>query len=300
MKVVVLSGLFGLLLYTILTKISMRVQVYESSNGESLVQLLKSILLGLRNGHSLGFRLFVRDLKAGLEASLLGYFWIALPALASAGLWIFIQQQKIISIGDTALPYPVFVLIGTTCWTVFAESVNKPIQRYKSAMSLMVKLNFPREAIFVSAIYDLLFSLVLKVVVLFVIIAALGVVPSIGWVGILFFALGSMFIGVSFGLLISPFGVLLNDFSRAINMVMPFIMYLTPVVFTIQSDSFLGKMQVFNPVTPWIESARNILTGAPIDVYALGLWVGISIVLSLIGLMLMRIALPIIVERAGS
>jgi lipopolysaccharide transport system permease protein len=278
----------------------MRVQVYESTHGESFLQLLQSIVRGCVNGHSLGFRLFVRDLKAGLEASLLGYLWIILPALASAGLWIFIQQQKIVAISDTGLPYPVFVLIGTTSWTIFAEALNKPIQRYKSSMPLMVKLNFPREALFISAIYDLIFSLSLKLIVLFVIIYLLGVAPSLSWLGMIGFTLGALFVGLAIGILIAPIGVLFTDFARGINLVMPFLMYLTPVVFSVKADSLLGKIQMVNPVTPWMEASRAMISGGDIEASSLLVWTCIAVLISIVGLMVMRIALPIIVERAGS
>jgi lipopolysaccharide transport system permease protein len=278
----------------------MRVQVFESTHGESFLQLLQSIVRGCVNGHSLGFRLFIRDLKAGLEASLLGYLWIILPALASAGLWIFIQQQKIVAISDTGLPYPVFVLIGTTSWTIFAEALNKPIQRYKSSMPLMVKLNFPREALFISAIYDLIFSLSLKLIVLFVIIYLLGVAPSLSWLGMIGFTLGALFVGLAIGILIAPIGVLFTDFARGINLVMPFLMYLTPVVFSVKADSLLGKIQMVNPVTPWMEASRAMISGGDIEASSLLVWTCIAVLISIVGLMVMRIALPIIVERAGS
>ena len=122
-------------------------KIYTPSNNESLIKLFKGILNGLAEGRTLGLRLFRRDLKAGFEASMLGYAWTILPPLASAALWIFLNNQRVIKVTDTGMSYPAFVLIGTTFWTVFSESVNKPIQRYKGAMPMMVKLNFPREAL---------------------------------------------------------------------------------------------------------------------------------------------------------
>lgn len=279
----------------------MNVQVYEPSNGESVWSLISAIFRGLISGHGLGFRLFIRDLKAGLEASLLGYAWTLLPALASAGLWIFLNDQRVFKMSDTGMPYPAYVLIGTTFWALFAEAVNKPIQRYKNAMSMMVKLNFPREAMTVAAIYDMMFSLTLKMLVLFVILFFLNIPVDWSWIGALPIALGTVFVGLSIGLIIAPFGILFNDISRGINLLLPFFMYLTPVVYIIQPDSFLGQFQVFNPVSTWISHARWMIGGVgTLEIQVLMIWSLVALMFFILGLLMLRIALPIIVERSGS
>lgn len=296
-----LISLNSLLLCMILTKPSMNVQVYKPSNGESLWQLIASIFSGLIQGHSLGFRLFLRDLRAGLEASLLGYSWTLLPALASAGLWIFLNDQRVIKVTDTGMAYPAFVLIGTTCWTLFAEGVNKPIQRYKGAMSMMVKLNFPRESLTIAALYDMLFSMSLKLIVLIGLLLLLDTPIHWSWFGLVPVLVGAIFTGIAIGLFLAPFGILFNDISRGLNVVLPFLMYLSPVVFNVNPESFLGKIQVFNPISSLIHHARWFVGSTPIHfASALWLWLGVAMLLFIAGLVMLRIALPIIVERSGS
>jgi len=276
-------------------------KIYTPSNNESLIKLCKGILNGLAEGHTLGLRLFRRDLKAGFEASMLGYAWTILPPLASAALWIFLNNQRVIRVTDTGMSYPAFVLIGTTFWTVFSESVNKPIQRYKGAMSMMVKLNFPREALAIASVYDLLFSMTLKLVVLYVLLFVLGVSPALSVLGLLPLLAGVIFTGISIGIFIAPFGILFNDISRALNLALPFLMYLSPVVYAVNSDSFLGRLQMFNPVTTWIEHGRWLVGGVALNGHSgLLIWTLIATLLSMLGLIMLRIALPIIVERSGS
>jgi lipopolysaccharide transport system permease protein len=276
-------------------------KIYTSSNNESLIGLFKGICSGLVDGHTLGLRLFRRDLKAGFEASILGYAWTILPPLASAALWIFLNNQRVIEVTDTGMSYPAFVLVGTTFWAVFSESVTKPIQRYKSAMSMMVKLNFPREALAVASVYDLLFSMTLKLVVLFILLFVLGVSPSLSALGLIPLLVGVIFTGISIGLFIAPFGILFNDISRAMNLALPFLMYFSPVVYAINSDSFLGRLQAFNPMATWIDHGRWLIGGSPIAGHSgLFAWTMLATLLMLMGLIMLRIALPIIVERSGS
>jgi len=263
--------------------------------------MFKGICSGLADGHSLGLRLFRRDLKAGFEASILGYAWTILPPLASAALWIFLNNQRVIKLTDTGMSYPAFVLVGTTFWAVFSESVNKPIQRYKSAMSMMVKLNFPREALAVASVYDLLFSMTLKLVVLYILLFVLGVSPTLSALGLIPLLVGVIFTGISIGVFIAPFGILFNDISRAMNLALPFLMYFSPVVYAINSDSLLGRLQAFNPMATWIDHGRWLIGGSPIACHSgLFAWTMLSTLLMLLGLIMLRIALPIIVERSGS
>ena len=279
----------------------MNKKIYTPSNNESPVKLFKAIRDGLIDGHGLGLRLFRRDLKAGFESSMLGYAWTILPPLASAALWIFLNNQRVIKVTDTGMAYPAFVLIGTTFWAVFSESVNKPIQRYKSAMSMMVKLNFPREALAVACLYDLLFSMTLKLLILCIMLFVLGVSPSLSALGLIPLLMGVVFTGMSFGMFIAPFGILFSDVSRTLNLALPFLMYLSPVVYAINTDSFLGRLQVLNPMATWIDQARWMIGGPSIAGHSgIVLWTLLSAVLMMLGLIMIRIALPIIVERSGS
>lgn len=284
-----------------MSKVQSNIKVYLPSNNDSAFSLFKSVIHGLRQGHDLGFRLFKRDLKAGFEGSLLGYFWIIFPPLASAAVWIMLNQQRLIKVADTGMSYIAFALIGTTLWSIFSESINKPTQRYKSAMSMMVKLNFPREAIAISSIYDLMFNAFLKLIVLASLLLFTDEVFSLSWLLLIPFCLGVIIVGISFGLLISPFGILFSDITRIINLILPFLMYLSPIVYAIQQDSFLGKFQFLNPITPWVEHARWSVGHLTHHGHSIILiWLAISLVIAAIGLIMLKIALPIIVERSGS
>jgi lipopolysaccharide transport system permease protein len=199
------------------------------------------------------------------------------------------------------MAYPAFTLCGTMMWSLFTESLTKPMQRYKGAMGMMVKLNFPREALLLTTLYDLLLSILLKLIVLIPILWALGYPPGVNWIWALPSILGLVFMGVSIGIFIAPFGILFNDISRFINMGLPFLMYMTPVVYPLSRTGLLGSFQLVIPVTPWIERIRSLLGGYEFVLHgSLLIWFLVALVLFVAGLIAMRIALPIIIERSGS
>jgi lipopolysaccharide transport system permease protein len=168
-------------------------------------------------------------------------------------------------------------------------------------MSMMVKLNFPRESIILATFYDLLLSLILKLIVLIPILWILGYPPGVHLLTVLPCMLGLVFMGLSIGILIAPFSMMFNDISRFISLGLPFLMYMTPVVYPLSEAGILRTVQVVNPVTPWIERARSLLGGYEFTLFTeLTIWLILSFAFFILGLIALRIALPIIIERSGS
>lgn len=278
----------------------MQIRYYSPRNNQTFKTLFKEILLGFKEGRELAWRLFVRDKKASYRKSYLGFFWMYLPPLATAGIWIFLNNRKVISVQETPMNYVAFTLCGTIFWSLFAEAISKPMQRYQSAMGMMSKLNFPREAMILASFYDLIYSLFLKLIVLVPILWVLGYPPGLHF----FLAIPSilllLFVGISFGVLLCPLGLLYNDVGKALPMVLPFLMYLSPVVYPIQENKDFPILKFLNPITPFLENARSLMGGYEFGLQLqLIIWGGITIFFFLIGLIMIKISLPIIVERSG-
>jgi lipopolysaccharide transport system permease protein len=279
----------------------MEVKVYTPRREESIATLFREIFLGFKEGRELAWRLFVRDLKAGYRKSYLGMFWLFLPPLATAGVWIFLNRQQVVSISDAPMAYAGFTLCGTILWSLFSESITKPIQRYQGAMSMMTKLNFPREAIVLASVYDLLFSFALKLVILIPILWILGYPPSLNFIPAFLAVAGLIITGLVIGVGLSPIGLLYSDIGKGLPIVLPFVMYLTPVIYPLRTEGTLSALQGFNPVTPFLERARSLIGGYEFTLnQEMWIWAGIIAVAFFIALAAIRIALPVIVERSGS
>lgn len=279
----------------------MEIKVYSSRQNVKLTKLLKDILNDFFEGHELAMRFFIRDLKASYQKSLLGIFWLFIPALASALVWIFLNSQKVIVVKDAPMDYAAFTMCGTFIWSLFTEAINKPIQRYQGAMSMMSKLNFPKESLVLVSVYDLLFSMVLKLIVLIPILWILGYEPTWQFLPALIWILFMILMGVSLGILITPIGLLYSDVGRFINIALPFLMFMTPVVYPLGKSSILSDFQYFNPITPFLERVRSYIGGYDFVMdSSLVIWSIITIIIMLVGLAIIRIAMPVIIERAGS
>jgi lipopolysaccharide transport system permease protein len=206
-----------------------------------------------------------------------------------------------VTLQSTALPYPVYVFTGTILWAIFMDAVNAPLQQTTAAKPMLAKINFPREALVVSGIYQTLFNAGIKLAVLLVALLIMGIRPD--W-GLLLFplALVSLILaGTALGLLITPVGILYIDVGKGLPLLMQFLMYLTPVVFPMPTSGWAATLFQLNPLTPLILTARDLLTGFSPDHWVAFLTVNMGM-LTLLGLMwvVYRAAMPILIERMSA
>ena len=252
-------------------------------------------------GRELAWRLAVRDISAQYRQSALGVLWALINPLMTTAVWLFLSTSRLVQVADTGLPYPVFVFTGTLLWSILIDAFNAPLQQVSSNKPLLAKINFPREALILTGIYQTLFNAAIKLGILLLVLPFLGIHP--GWGGLLIpvgiFAL--VLTGTALGLAITPLGVLYGDIGRGIPLITQFLMYLSPVVFPLATTGWTGTVMRLNPLTPMILNARAWFTGQPPQL--LGEWalaVGGSAVLLLLVWMVYSLAMPILIERMSA
>jgi lipopolysaccharide transport system permease protein len=232
---------------------------------------------------------------------MLGLFWSVLPPLVTSLIWIFLNGQRVVNIEVPGVSYPLFVIIGTTLWQSFAEGVNGPIRGVATGKSMLAKINFPRESLILSGIYEAIFNTLIKIGLLVLVFAAFQQVPYVTtFLGILGFA-ALILLGSTIGLLLTPLGMLYQDVQKGVVIVLQFAIYLTPVIYPEPKGGLVAEFMKFNPVAPLLTTTRNLMIGAPtpgLDTFFLVS--GGALVLFLLGIFIFRLTMPIIIERIGS
>ena len=277
---------------------ALETKIYQRGNSLSPIKLVKDSLKDLYGSRFLARQLATRDIKSQYRQSLLGVFWSFAGPLSTALVWIFLNNSGAVGLDDTGVPYALFVFCGTLLWSTLKDSINMPLTATNGAKGIMSKINFPKEALILSGVYKQLFNSLFKFVLMVVLLIFYQVVPS--W-SLLLFPLTFLIlilVGVSFGLLITPIGMLYTDVAKAISMFMGFVMYLTPVVYVIPKEGFLKVLMELNPLTPLLEVNRSLLLGMDIAFlnYFMGLFL-IMVPVFLIALAIYRVSIPVIVER---
>ncbi|MFZ4401903.1 MAG: ABC transporter permease [Bacteroidales bacterium] len=264
-------------------------------------KLIKEMFTDLSHSHELAWRLSVRDINAQYRQSKLGILWAFIMPLATTVTWIFLNMSGIISVKSTDIPYPLYVFSGTLIWSIFMDSLLAPLNQTNAAKSMLSKINFPREAIILSAFYQLLFNSGIKMLMLVIAVIIMGF--SAGWMLLLFpFALLILILtGISIGLFLTPIGMLYNDIGRAISLGMQFVMYVSPVVFPIPISGWVRIPFMYNPITPLIMIARQCLTGYSGNFLPGFVIVSFSMLIVLFfSWMIYRITMPVIIERMSA
>lgn len=280
----------------------MKITRYSAYKKQNILTIFKEIFQEFPKANALGYRLAVRNIKAKYRQSMFGLFWALLPPLATSIIWIFLRGQGVVEFEETGVAYPVFVVAGTFIWQMFSLSINLPMQTVKANKSILTKINFPRESLFYSSLYEIGFNILLSFIVVIVAMVYFGAFPGIE--GLLFIPLLLLLLimGLAISLIIMPIATLYSDIQFALPTFLQFLMYLTPVIYPQPLYTGFGKILEFNPISPLLTATRNFLLGIPNEIGSeilIGLGIGI-IILFLIGILLMRLTMEILIERMGS
>lgn len=278
---------------------SKQISIYEPSNQKSnIFKIISEMFKDLFSSAGLAKRLFLRDKKAEYKQSLFGILWAFITPMTNALVWIFLSSSGAINIAGTGIPYPLFVILGTMFWSIFTESINMPLASTKASKALISKINFPKEAILLSGLYNLFFNIGIKFMIIAMVLLAFQMNPGFSVLTFLAIIILIVLFGISLGLLLTPIGMLYQDIGRAIPMVLSFVMYLTPVVYKETKFKFLQKFIDLNPLTPLINSARDLLTGGGLEnpIYLLVIFFS-TLFIGILGWIFYRVSIPIIIER---
>jgi lipopolysaccharide transport system permease protein len=262
------------------------------------LQLLKTMIIDLRSSFALAYRLMVRDISSMYRQTALGYFWAIFPPLVTSLTFVILNRAKVFGLGHFSIPYPVFVITGTVFWQVFVDALNAPLKVLNANRPMLSKISFPKEALILSAIGQVLFSFVMKLLLLvFVLIVfstpvkwtvACLIVPIMGLLGI----------GILLGLLLVPLGMLYQDVQQGLVICTTSLMFFTPVVFMPSETGLLAKIITTNPLSTFILVCREMLFYPELHHLNSALIVlSITLVLIVAAWILYRIALPILIER---
>jgi lipopolysaccharide transport system permease protein len=264
-------------------------------------ELFRRMRADLTLARGLGWRLFLRDLRAHYRQSVLGYVWVLLPPVVNTLLWVFLSGQGVINVEVPGVPYPVYVLAGTVLWQLVVDAITKPLQLAAQARPVLVKLAFPLEAIPIGSLLHVAFSSLIRFVMLACVLAwfGVGITDTLPLVPLGVFGLALL--GTALGVLLLPAGLLYKDVEHAMPLVLQAAFYLTPIVYLAPKGWPAALITELNPVSPLLVLTRGwLLTGQTESLPAAVLVMAVTVPSLLIGWLIFRLALPFLIERMSS
>jgi len=263
--------------------------------------LFYSMVSDLIASRELAWRLLIRNINVQYRQTILGYLWAFIPPLFMTAVWVFLDSRKVFDIGDTGMPYSLYVLTGMVLWQTFVDAINSPLKIINESRSMLAKVNFPREALILAGLGEVIFNFMVRLLLLVpiyiyysfplsasVLLAPIGVVSLIA-------------LGLMIGLLLTPLGVLYNDISRTILVVIQPWFFLTPIIYPVSEVSQKSSILSLNPVTPILVTTRDwITTNDPKFVIEFIIISIATVILLVAGWFLYRLAMPHLISRISA
>jgi len=264
------------------------------------ISLIKEMWRDLKASRELAWRLVIRDISAQYRQTVLGYFWAIFPPLVTSMVLVLLRGSKMLGVNIEGIPYTAYVLLGMVFFQLFVDALNAPLKVVTESKAILTKINLPREALILSGMGQVLFSFVIKLIMLVGVLIYFKVPVSWTAVFLPIPLTGLLLLGTMIGVLLIPMGLLYKDIQSSLLIVTQGLVFLSPVAYPPSTGGTLGKIISINPITPLLMGAKGVvLKGIPANLTPFFIVSGITLGLLFVGWVIYRLALPIIIERIG-
>ena len=262
------------------------------------ITLIREALHELRIARGLAWRLAARDISAQYRQTFLGYLWTLLPSLMITFVWVALEHASVVQVSTGTVPYAVFALSGVIYWSLFLDSLNAPLNQLSANKSMIVRVQFPPEALLVSGVIQVAFSFAIKFALLLVMAAALS--APLQWTAPLVVIPTAAFIafGTVIGTFLAPLGALYKDVQQGLTAIVMPLMFLTPVIYPTAPVGVAATIMKYNPLTPIFGLMRYLLFGdGSVPYTGFGIVFGGTLLVAALGWPLFRLVMPLLIER---
>jgi lipopolysaccharide transport system permease protein len=212
--------------------------------------------------------LFVwRDFVAQYKQTILGPLWHIIQPLFTTILFTVIFG-RVAKLPTDSLPPALFYMAGITCWSYYAECLNRSAGTFISNASIFGKVYFPRLCVPVSVVISNMIKFAIQFVLFLGFMAyyyAQGAVMQPNSLMLLtpVLVLIMAALGLGTGIIVSALTIRYRDLQVLITFGVQLLMYVTPVIYPISMipEKYRWVAQA-NPMSAIIETFRYGFLGA--------------------------------------
>lgn len=247
------------------------------------------------------FQMYKRDTIGKYKKSLLGSVWIFLSPIIGIISWILMQKTNILNPGDLDIPYPVYILIGSMMWSLFIGIFEAVSNTLAESSSFILQVSFPHEVLLVKQILQQLTTFGISFVLYVIVLLSFSYVPSWQSVFLPLVLLPMILTASALGLIVSLISIVAQDIEKGMKMIMGFLIYTTPIIYSSQVDNKYIQMMIhYNPLTYLVCSARDlVLYGTLYSVEGYLICSAFSVVFFLFTLRFFYLSETKIIEKIG-
>jgi len=206
-----------------------------------------------------------KEMKVRYKSTLFGYVWSIAHPLAFA-LVFFMAFKVVMRIQMEG--YAVFLIAGLFPWQWLSNSVNASPMIFLSNVTIIKKINFPRNILpLANVLQDMIhFLLSIPVIVLFLFIYHKS--PSFSWFYGIPLLLGiQLLMTYGLSLMISSINLFIRDLERLTAIGTTLLFYFTPVIYpeTMIPERYKALALFLNPLSSLMISWRNLFLNGTLD-----------------------------------
>lgn len=206
-------------------------------------------------------RLAQRDIIVRYRQTILGFSWVILQPLVSAGIFTIVFSY-IAGLSTGPTPAFVFTLVGMLAWNLFNGALGRASSSMVGNQSLVQKVFFPRLLVPISSLASVILDFLVGLLLVFILLFFFGIVP--GW-GLLLLPVWVVLIGIlgtGFGLAAAAYLVKYRDVGYVLPWALQILLYASPVAYAVtEVPTTIRWLFDANPVTWFLEIMRWSLLG---------------------------------------
>ena len=177
-----------------------------------------------------------RNITILYRQTVLGSVWLVVSPIVSAGLLSFVFG-RVAHLSSGGVPYFAFTFAGLLAWNLFSSSVTGAAGSLLSNSTLFTRIYFPRLLLPLSSLAPVLLNAGISCIVMFFLLVAYKIGFSYRLLLLPFWLGLALLLSVGVSLMLSSLAVLRRDVQYATQAVIPLLLFLTPVAYSVAERS---------------------------------------------------------------
>jgi lipopolysaccharide transport system permease protein len=203
--------------------------------------------------------LFKKDFVALYKQSFIGVFWAFLLPLVSVGTFIVLNGAGVFNVGTMTVPYPIYAILGTALWGVFATGLVASSNSLVAAGPMITKINFSKKSLVIASMGQALLAFIIQLCLVLVLLVYYRIAPSpvILLVPLLIVPLVLFTLGLGF--VLSLLNGVVRDIANMLAVIVTFLLFLTPVLYAKPTTGALATLSSYNVLYYLVSVPRDLV-----------------------------------------
>jgi lipopolysaccharide transport system permease protein len=260
--------------------------------------LFREILRELTGSRWLLRQLLKREVVATYKQSILGVGWLILTPLASVVTFLVLDSSGVIDVGEIAVPYPIFAILGMASWQLFSTGLVACTQSLVGAGQMVAKIRFSRKSLVIAAMGRGVVSFAIQIVLVLILLLFYGIWPAPELLLMPLVAVPLVVLTLGLGFVLALLNVVARDVGNVLTTLLMFFLFLTPVLYQKPQSGTFASFSDWNPLYHFVAAGRDLaLSGQITQPGGLALASAFALLVFLVGIVVFHVAESRLAER---